>query len=105
MGSVVTRFTNSSITQFFVQDGRKINTPVPAIAGLPPHDGLSAEMCSAAPSLFGERNRHAETGGWAATTKLLTKPLVLSLEMDVDVCAAAPVCGTSKGETLTVAAV
>ena len=85
LDSVVTRFTASNITQFFVQDGRKIETPVPTLAGLPAHNGLTPEMCSVARPLFNERNKHLENGGWDTTVKLLTKPLVLSMEINTSV--------------------
>lgn len=85
LNRVVTRFTATNITQFFVQDGRKIEVPVPTVAGLPPHNGLTPEMCSAARPLFNERNRYAEMGGWDTNVKLLSKPLVLSMEINVNV--------------------
>ena len=42
-------------------------------------------MCSAARPLFKERNKHVEMGGWDTNVKLLTKPLVLSMEINVSV--------------------
>lgn len=85
LNSVVTRFTAANITQFFVQDGRKIEVPIPTIPGLPPHNGLTPEMCSATRPLFNERNKYAEMGGWDTNVKLLSKPLVLSMEINVSV--------------------
>lgn len=85
LNSVVTQFTAAKITQFFVQDGRKIEVPVPTIPGLPAHNGLTPEMCSAARPLFNERNKYSEMGGWDTNVKLLSKPLVLSMEINVDV--------------------
>lgn len=84
--SVVTRFTETNITQFFIQDGRKIEIPVPAWDGLPKEAGLSADMCAKQPEVFNERDSFGMKGGWDQNLKqLLTQPVVLSTSINVDV--------------------
>lgn len=85
--SVVTRFSETNVTQFFVQDGRRINVPTPfGLPGLPPEAGLSDDMCFTQPAVFEERGRFTEIGGWLKHIKqILTQPMVLTFSIGVDV--------------------
>ncbi|KXX81013.1 Exoglucanase 1 [Madurella mycetomatis] len=83
--TVVTRFTETNITQFFIQDGQKIDVPVPVWDGLPKEAGLSADMCGKQLEVFIERDAFGMNGGWDQNLQqLLTQPMVLSTSINVD---------------------
>lgn len=81
----MTRFDTTAVTQFFIQDGKRIEVPAPAWDGFPNHSGLSAEMCSSAAEVFNERDFFNSTEDWTAYQKLLSRPMVLSMSIDDDV--------------------
>lgn len=79
--SVVTRFEPTKVTQFFVQDGKRIDPPAPAWKGFPETGGLSEEFCQAQPQVFKKRDMFEENGGWKRHLEILSKPMVLSLSI------------------------
>lgn len=84
--SIVTRWSDTNITQFFIQDGKKIDMPAPVWDGLPKEGVLSADMCSKQPDVFEERDEFRQNGGWAAHNKqLLDQPMVLVMSINSDV--------------------
>jgi cellulose 1,4-beta-cellobiosidase len=84
--SVVTQWTETKVTRFFIQDGQKIELPAPVIEGLPKEAGLSADMCTKQRAVFGEFDIVAENGGWETHNKqLLEQPMVLVMSIGADV--------------------
>lgn len=84
---MVTRFEEHHVTQFFIQDGKKIDIPGPTWDGLPKNtSGLSAEMCLKKPVVFDERDGFAENDGWEGHIKLMRTPMVLTMSILDDVC-------------------
>ncbi|KAK5662371.1 hypothetical protein OQA88_8281 [Cercophora sp. LCS_1] len=81
---VVTRFDTTAVTQFFIQDGKKIDAPAPVWDGFPKHSGLSAEMCSSAATVFDERDNYNSTEDWTAYQKLMSQPMVLAMSINGD---------------------
>jgi cellulose 1,4-beta-cellobiosidase len=82
----VTQWNETRVTQFFIQDGQKIDMPTPTWEGMPEENGLSAQMCTVQPAIFNERARFDEIGGWDEHVKqLLKQPMVLTMSIDVDV--------------------
>ena len=82
---MITRFTDARVYQIFVQDGKRIDAPVPEWSGLPKEAGLSAEICAATPVAFHERDRFVEGGGWTAHKEVLSRPMVLAMSIFTDV--------------------
>lgn len=86
MSSVVTRFDEHQVTQFFIQDGKKIDLPNPIWDGLPKDTtGLSAEMCLKKPVVFDERDVFGENNGWESHIKLMKTPMILTMSILDDV--------------------
>jgi cellulose 1,4-beta-cellobiosidase len=85
-GSVVTQFQENKLTQFFVQNGKKIEIPGPKWDGIPSGSAaLTPELCSAMPKAFGDRDRFEEVGGFAQLNKALAVPMVLVMSIWDDV--------------------
>jgi len=60
--------------------------PSPTWEVMPEESGLSAEMCSVQPVIFGERGLFDENGGWDEhVSQLLAQPMVLTMSIDDDV--------------------
>jgi cellulose 1,4-beta-cellobiosidase len=84
--SVVTRFTDEETTQFFVQNGQKIETPAPATPGLSNVSGLNEDYCQNTANAFGiSRDIFHEVGGFQRHKAALHQPLVLALAITDDV--------------------
>jgi cellulose 1,4-beta-cellobiosidase len=84
--SVVTQWNETKVSQFFIQDGHKIEMPPPVWEGLPKEAGLSADMCQKQRQVFKERDFLAENGGWDAHNRqLLEQPMVMVLSIGPDV--------------------
>jgi cellulose 1,4-beta-cellobiosidase len=80
--TVVSQFQENKLTQFFVQDGAKIEIPAPKHEGLPQDSSsLTPELCSAMPKVFGDRDRFAEVGGFDQLNKALAVPMVLVMSI------------------------
>ncbi|KAL2130175.1 hypothetical protein VTI74DRAFT_6807 [Chaetomium olivicolor] len=83
--TVVTQWSDTNVTQFFVQDGKRIDMPPPVWERLPQDAGLSAEMCSKQVTVFGERDQVADNGGWEAHNRqLLNTPMVMVMSIGTD---------------------
>ncbi|GAB1317444.1 hypothetical protein MFIFM68171_07654 [Madurella fahalii] len=82
--TVVTQWTEDKVTQFFIQDGRKIDIPAPTWDGLPNHSGLTAELCEALPVVFGDDDLFVQNGGWKRHTSMLNQPMVLVMSIGLD---------------------
>lgn len=85
MSSVVTQFQKTGVTQFYIQDGKKIEAPAPAYPGLSGTSGLSEDYCDKKSDVFGERNSFLEKGGWAHHNQVLERPMVLAMAITGDV--------------------
>ncbi|KAK4139078.1 glycoside hydrolase [Dichotomopilus funicola] len=80
--TVVTQFEENKLTQFFVQDGQKIEIPAPTWEGLPTDSSsITPELCSALFTTFDDRDRYSEVGGFDAINDALSKPLVLVMSI------------------------
>jgi cellulose 1,4-beta-cellobiosidase len=86
---VVTRFEETGVTQFFIQNGKKINTPPPAVPDFPSVSGLSSEYCDAKAWNFNERDWFNELGGFPSHNAILRRPMVLTLSISDDVSTSA----------------
>jgi cellulose 1,4-beta-cellobiosidase len=84
--SVVSQFTSTGLTQFFVQDGVRIDPPAPTWEGLPNSSEINDELCSNVFNVFNDYDRFAEIGGWSILQDALSKPMVLVMSIWADVC-------------------
>src|SRR5690349_8937346 len=76
--TVVTRFSDNKLEQFFVQNNKKIEVPAPKWDGIPQDSSnITPEFCTAQFSTFGDRDRFAEVGGFAQLNAALRVPMVL----------------------------
>jgi cellulose 1,4-beta-cellobiosidase len=82
--TVVTQFRESGITQYFVQNGKKIKRPAPKDASLGKSGDLTESYCDNMFNLFAERNRFVEVGGWEQQNTFLRKPMVLTMALGHD---------------------
>jgi len=83
----VTQFGETKVTQFFIQDGKRIESPAPTLSwpGLPASGGLSHDMCVAKANLFSERDIYSANGGWETHLAYLRRPMVLAMSILDDV--------------------
>ncbi|KAK0646816.1 putative cellulose 1, 4-beta-cellobiosidase [Cercophora newfieldiana] len=80
--TVVSQFRPDRLSMFFVQDGKKIEMPPPNWDGIPNDTSdLTPEFCSAAPAVFGDRDRFEEVGGFAQLNAALRIPMVLVMSI------------------------
>ncbi|KAI6366855.1 hypothetical protein MCOR25_005071 [Pyricularia grisea] len=79
--TVVTRFERDALTQFFVQNNKRIDMPVPTIEGLPATGAITAEYCTNVFNVFNDRNRFEEVGGWSQLQQALSLPMVLVMSI------------------------
>lgn len=79
--TVVTQFKNSAYSQFFVQNGKKIAMPPPAVSGLGSSSTITPEYCAAQNKLYGGRDRFTEVGGFTSVNAALNKPMVLVMSI------------------------
>ncbi len=84
--SVVTQFQKNKLTQFFVQNGKKIVIPAPTFDGIPKESSsITPEFCTAQFKAFDDRDRFAEVGGFDQLNSALTVPMVLVMSIWDDV--------------------
>ncbi len=84
--SVVTQFKENKLTQFFVQNGKKIDIPAPKFDGIPQDSSsITPEFCTSQFKTFGDRDRFAEVGGFPQLNKALAVPMVLVMSIWDDV--------------------
>jgi cellulose 1,4-beta-cellobiosidase len=82
----VTQFQQNKLTQFFVQNGKKIEIPAPKWDGLPQDSAaITPELCSALFKTFDDRDRFAEVGGFDQLNQALSVPMVLVMSIWDDV--------------------
>ncbi|EGS24065.1 uncharacterized protein CTHT_0007770 [Thermochaetoides thermophila DSM 1495] len=79
--TVVTRFEENKLTQFFIQDGRKIDIPPPTWPGLPNSSAITPELCTNLFKVFDDRDRYEETGGFRTINEALRIPMVLVMSI------------------------
>ena len=74
------------MSQYFVQDGTKIEIPAPTYEGLPDSSAITPEFCDNVFTVFDDVNRFNEVGGWPALNEALNIPMVLVMSVWDDVC-------------------
>ncbi|KAI0009692.1 glycoside hydrolase family 7 protein [Xylariaceae sp. FL0662B] len=79
--TVVTQFQENSFSQFFVQDGVKIEIPGAKIDGIPETSAITPEYCTAQFSALDDRDRFSEVGGFDQLNQVLDIPLVLVMSI------------------------
>jgi len=80
--TVVTRFSDNKLEQFFVQNNKKIEVPAPKWDGIPQDSSnITPEFCTAQFSTFGDRDRFAEVGGFEQLNAALRVPMVLVMSI------------------------
>jgi cellulose 1,4-beta-cellobiosidase len=79
--TVVTQFQTDKITQFFVQDGKKISIPPPADSSISSSSAITPEFCTNQFKAFGDRDRFSEVGGFPQLNKALSVPMVLVMSI------------------------
>ncbi|KAI1504529.1 putative cellulose 1, 4-beta-cellobiosidase [Biscogniauxia marginata] len=79
--TVVTQFEENKFTQFFVQDGKKIEIPGAKYDGIPAESSITPEYCEAQFKVLGDRDRFNEVGGFTQLTDAVSKPLVLVMSI------------------------
>ena len=82
---VVTRFEEATVSQFFIQDGNRIEPPTADVEGVPETNTINEEYCSASSFVFGTRDEFAEVGGIDSQNDMLNRPLVLAMSIYDDV--------------------
>jgi cellulose 1,4-beta-cellobiosidase len=73
------------MTQFFVQNNKKITIPPPTFEGLPASADITPEFCTKVFDVFGDKNRFDEVGGWPQLNAALKIPMVLVMSIWDDV--------------------
>jgi cellulose 1,4-beta-cellobiosidase len=79
--TVVTRFEQNKMSQFFVQNGQKIEIPAPTFAGLPNTSHITPDFCNKVFEVFDDFNRFNEVGGWPQLNTALAVPMVLVMSI------------------------
>ncbi|KAK4223566.1 Exoglucanase 1 [Podospora fimiseda] len=82
--TVVTRWEENRVYQFFIQDGKKIEVPTARWDDLPKENGISPDMCAKLPDIFSERDRFMENDGWKSHLEMVTQPMVMAMSLNVD---------------------
>jgi len=84
--TVVSQFEKNKLTQFFVQNGKKIEIPAPKVEGVSGESSaITPEFCKSAPEAFGDRDRFGEVGGFDQLNAALAVPMVLVMSIWDDV--------------------
>ncbi|KAK4234295.1 glycoside hydrolase [Achaetomium macrosporum] len=80
--TVVTQFQENKLTQFFVQNGQKIEIPGPKVEGIQGDTAaITPELCSSMFKAFDDRDRFSEVGGFDAINQALSVPMVLVMSI------------------------
>ncbi|KAI1269323.1 glycoside hydrolase family 7 protein [Xylariaceae sp. FL1019] len=79
--TVVTQFKPDAFTQFFVQDGKKIEIPGSTFNGIPSSSTITPDYCKAEFSVLGDRDRFNEVGGFSKLNDAVSQPLVLVMSI------------------------
>lgn len=83
--SVVTQFQEKKVTQFFVQNGKKIEIPAPTYEGISDSSAITPEFCTNQFKVFDDRDRFSEVGGFPQLAKAFQVPMVLVMSIWDDV--------------------
>jgi cellulose 1,4-beta-cellobiosidase len=83
--SVVSQFGADAFTQYFIQDGVRIDVPAPTFDGISDTSDITDDFCTNQFSVFDERDRYAEVGGWTAMQEAINIPMVLVMSIWNDV--------------------
>jgi len=84
--TVVSQFRENRLTQFFVQNGKKIEVPAPKFEGIPSDTSdITPEFCTSQFKVFNDRDRFAEVGGFSQLNAALRVPMVLVMSIWDDV--------------------
>jgi cellulose 1,4-beta-cellobiosidase len=86
--SIVTRFDEKRVTQFFIQDGKKIEVPSPKLPGFPPENGITNDYCKAKVVNFDDKDRFTSVGGFEKHIDALRRPMVMAMSITDDVSGA-----------------
>lgn len=81
------------MSQYFVQDGAKIEIPAPTFEGLPNSSAITPEYCDNVFTVFDDVNRFNDVGGWPALNNALGLPMVLVMSIWDDVRLPSPRLG------------
>ena len=73
------------MSQFFVQNGQKIEVPAPTFEGLPKSSAITPEFCDKVFDVFEDHNRFNEVGGFPLLNAALKIPMVLVMSIWDDV--------------------
>ncbi|KAK0650045.1 glycoside hydrolase [Cercophora newfieldiana] len=80
--TVVTQFTPNKLTQFFVQNGQRIEVPAPTWEGIPQDtSSITPEFCTSQFKVFDDRDRFEEVGGFSQLNAALQVPMVLVMSI------------------------
>ncbi|KAK0752634.1 glycoside hydrolase [Schizothecium vesticola] len=79
--TVVTQFKPDRLTQFFVQNGKKIVAPAPTFEGISDTGDVTPEFCTNQFKKFNDRDRFAEVGGFSQLNAALGVPMVLVMSI------------------------
>ncbi|KAF4810835.1 Exoglucanase 1 [Colletotrichum tropicale] len=82
--TVVTQFAADKITKFFIQDGKRIDAPSPALPKFPDVNGLSRDYCRIKTVEFSEPDIFEALGGVARQNDILRRPMVMALSIQDD---------------------
>lgn len=83
--TVVTQFKPDRLTQFFVQNGKKILAPAPTFEGISDTGDITPDFCTNQFKAFNDRDRFAEVGGFSQLNAALGVPMVLVMSIWDDV--------------------
>ncbi|KEY69368.1 hypothetical protein S7711_08126 [Stachybotrys chartarum IBT 7711] len=81
---VVTQFDEAKVSQFFMQDGQRIELPTPAVPDFPDDNGLTEDYCRARTWNFQEWDRFEQIGGFEQHAAALQQPMVLAMAITDD---------------------
>ncbi|KAM0270898.1 hypothetical protein ACHAQH_009260 [Verticillium albo-atrum] len=81
--TVLTRFHDTHISQSFIQDGEQIDTPSNPTSGIT-GNSISDQFCNSQASIFEERNRFEEVGGWRHMNRALAGKWVMVMSITHD---------------------
>jgi cellulose 1,4-beta-cellobiosidase len=79
--TVVTQFQDNKMTQFMIQNNKRIDIPAPTYDGLPDSSNITPELCNAQFTVFDDRNRFSEVGGWSKLNEAFGIPMVLVMSI------------------------
>ncbi|KAL2209767.1 cellulose 1,4-beta-cellobiosidase [Sarocladium strictum] len=79
--TVVSQFGSDAFTQYFIQDGERIDVPAPTFDGISETSDITDDLCTNQFNVFGERDRYAEVGGWSAMQDAISIPMVLVMSI------------------------